>query len=70
MRHKQISKRRWKTRLKRGLWIPRVVVEIYSLTAPEGLALVWHPEEDFIGLSATPGRGPFAPYIRQKRAWE
>ena len=48
MRLKQSSKRRWKARLKQGRWIPRMVIEAHSLTAPEGDKLVWHPEEDFI----------------------
>jgi len=48
MRRKQPSKRRWKARLMKGLWIPRQAIEGHSLTAPEGMKLVWHPTEDFV----------------------
>ena len=70
---KPISKRRWKARLKRGLWIPRLVIEAHSLTAPEGCMLVWHETEDFLGiLSEKHYRGVLRPYSPddQKRAWE
>ena len=68
---KRISKRRWKARLKRGMWIPRMVVERLSLTAPEGDRLVWHPTEDFIKV-AFPLSSSYRPYVPDtvKRAWE
>ena len=72
MRLKQVSKRRWKARLRQGRWVPRMVVEIHSLTAPEGMKLVWHPEEDFLKMVPvwmkhyTPDYHP----DDQKRAWE
>ena len=48
MRLKPVSKRHWKARLMMGRWIPRLVIERWSLTAPEGYKLVWHPTEDFV----------------------
>ena len=51
MKLKQVSKRHWKARMMRGLWIPRMVIEAYSMTAPEGYKLVWHPDEDFLKLA-------------------
>ncbi len=72
---KPISKRRWKARLMQGLWIPRMVIEAHSLTAPEGCKLVWHPTEDFIKV-AHPFSIAYRPYRPgdrfdgQKRAWE
>ena len=70
-RLKQVSKRRWKARLMRGLWIPRLVIEGHSLTAPEGCKLVWHWEEDFIKV-AHPFSIAYHPYHPDtvKRAWE
>ena len=70
MRLKQVSKRRWKARLKQGRWIPRMVIEAHSLTAPEGDKLVWHPEEDFIKV-AFPLFSSYRPYHPDdtKRAW-
>lgn len=70
MRLKQPSKRRWKARLKQGRWIPRMVIEAHSLTAPEGDKLVWHPEEDFIKV-AYPFSIAYRPYHPDdtKRAW-
>ena len=69
MRVKQVSKRHWKARLMRGLWIPRMVIERWSLTAPEGMKLVWHPEEDFIKI--VPGYVMDVPeYEPLKKAWE
>jgi hypothetical protein len=69
---KPISKRRWKARLMRGLWIPRMVVDRLSLTAPEGYKLIWHHTEDFLRL--VPDDGLFYSMSRQfedvKRAWE
>jgi len=71
MRFKQLSKRRWKARLMKGLWIPRQVIERWSLTAPKGDKLVWHPEEDFIKV-AHPFSIAYRPYHPDdtKRAWE
>ena len=70
MRLKQVSKRRWKARLRQGRWVPRMVVEIHSLTAPEGMKLVWHPEEDFIRImpQANFGARDYHP-DDTKRAW-
>jgi len=69
MRIKPISKRRWKARLRLGRWIPRLVIERWSLTAPEGDKLVWHPSEDFIKV-AFPLGSSYRPYQPVKRAWE
>ena len=69
---KPISKRRWKARLKRGLWIPRLVIEGHSLTAPEGYKLVWHPSDDFVKIWPA-GMDHYTPDYSpddQKRAWE
>lgn len=71
MRLKPISKRRWRARMMRGLWIPRMVVERLSLTAPEGWKLSWHPDEDFLRIMPEGNYG-----VRDyhpddvKRAWE
>ena len=69
MRLKPISKRRWKARLCHGYWIPRMVIERWSLTAPEGYKLVWHPSEDFIKITHPLFRS-YRPYQPVKRAWE
>lgn len=69
MRIKPISKRRWKARLRLGRWIPRLVIERWSLTAPKGDRLVWHPSEDFIKV-AHPFSIAYPPYQPVKRAWE
>ena len=50
MRLKQVSKRHWKARMMRGLWIPRMVIEGFNLEAPDGYTFVWHPDEDFLKL--------------------
>jgi hypothetical protein len=70
MRIKPISKRRWKARLLLGRWIPRLVIERWSLTAPEGYKLVWHHTEDFLRL--TPDLQGYREYHPEdtKRAWE
>jgi len=70
-RIKPVSKRRWKARLRMGRWIPRLVIERWSLTAPEGDKLVWHPSEDFIKV-AFPVFSSYRPYYHDdtKRAWE
>jgi len=71
MRFKSVSKRHWKARLRRGLWIPRLVIERWSLTAPEGCKLVWHHTEDF--LRVIPGYVAEAREYHPddtKRAWE
>ena len=69
MRIKAASKRRWKARLRLRMWIPRIVIERWSLTAPEGYKLVWHPSEDFIKV-AHPSFRAYRPYQPIKRAWE
>ena len=69
MRIKPISKRRWKARLRLGRWIPRLVIERWSLTAPEGDRLVWHPSDDFIRV-AFPLFSAYRPYEPVKRSWE
>ena len=69
MRIKPISKRRWKARLRLGRWIPRLVIERWSLTAPEGDKLVWHPTEDFIKV-AFPLFSSYRPYQPVRKAWE
>jgi len=71
MRLKQISKRRWKARMRKGLWIPRQVIERWSLTAPEGMKLVWHDTEDFLAITPHIVQG-YREYHPDdtKRAWE
>ena len=71
MRIKPVSKRRWKARLRLGRWIPRLVIERWSLTAPEGDKLVWHPTEDFVKV-AFPLFSSYREYHPDdtKRAWE
>ena len=72
MRLKPISKRRWKARLRLGRWIPRLVIERWSLTAPEGCKLVRHPTEDFV-KTVPEWMEHYTPDYRpddQKRAWE
>jgi len=70
-RIKPVSKRRWKARLRMGRWIPRLVIECWSMTAPEGMKLVWHHTEDFMRLMPEGVK-----YYRDvhvddiKRAWE
>jgi hypothetical protein len=72
MRLKPISKRRWKARLMQGLWIPRMVVDRLSLTAPEGYKLIWHHTEDFLMLVPLDTEMYSRPrdYEDVKRAWE
>ena len=69
MRIKPVSKRQWKARLKLGRWIPRMVVERWSLTAPEGMKLVWHPEEDFLKIQPKIFMA-YRDYHPIKKAWE
>ena len=72
MRIKPISKRRWKARMMMGRWMPRLVIEQYSLTAPEGCKLVWHPTEDFVKMWPADMQHYTPPYHpdQTKRAWE
>ena len=72
MRFKPISKRRWKARMMKGLWIPRQVIEGHSLTAPEGMKLVWHPEEGFVKIWPADMKHYTPEYHPDdtKRAWE
>jgi len=70
MRLKPVSKRHWKARLMMGRWIPRLVIERWSLTAPEGYKLIWHHTEDF--LKIIPAYVADAPEYHPdtvKRAW-
>jgi hypothetical protein len=69
---KPISKRRWKARLMRGLWIPRMIIEGHSLTAPEGYKLIWHHTEDFLMMVPLDTEMYSRPrdYEDVKRAWE
>lgn len=69
MRLKPISKRQWKARLMLGRWIPRMVIERWSMTAPEGYKLVWHIEEDFVKIMPKSFDG-YREYQPVKRAWE
>ena len=71
MRLKQVSKRRWQARLTQGRWIPRMVVERWSLTAPEGYKLVWHHTEDFIRQVSEDDEFNYRNYYPDdtKRAW-
>lgn len=69
MRIKPVSKRQWKARLKLGRWIPRMVIERWSMTAPEGYKLVWHIEEDFVKIMPKDFDG-YREYHPFKRAWE
>ena len=70
MRLKQVSKRRWQARLAQGLWIPRMVIEAHSLTAPEGYKLIWHHTEDFL-MQVPEDLQLYRPYHPDdtKRAW-
>ena len=70
MRIKPISKRRWKARLRLGRWIPRLVIERWSLTAPEGYKLIWHHTEDFL-MQVPEDLQLYRPYHpdNTKRAW-
>jgi hypothetical protein len=47
MRRKHISIRRWKARLRLGMWVPGMVIFAYDIQAPDGHTLVQHPELDF-----------------------
>lgn len=71
MRLKQVSKRRWQARLTQGRWIPRMVIERWSMTPPEGYKFIWHHTEDF--LMQVPEDTEFyaRPYFYDttKRAW-
>jgi len=69
MRLKQVSKRRWQARLMQGRWIPRMVIEAHFMTAPEGMKLVWHPEEDFIKIQPNIFMA-YREYHPLKKAWE
>jgi len=71
MRRKQPSKRRWKARLKLAKWVPVQAIEGYSLTAPRGCKLVWHREEEFVGIAPIwwVVHRPYHP-DDTKRAWE
>ena len=70
MRLKQVSKRRWKARMMRGLWIPIMVVEGYSMTAPNGYKLVCHPVEEFVKIWPLEMWHYTVDYQPIKRAWE
>ena len=70
MRLKPVSKRHWKARLTRGLWIPRIIIERWSLTAPEGMKLVWHPTEDFLKIVPVWMKHFTPDYQPVKKAWE
>lgn len=70
MRIKPISKRRWKARLRLGRWIPRLVIDRWSLTAPDGYKLVWHHTEDFIRQVSEDDEFNYRNYHPVKRAWE
>jgi hypothetical protein len=72
MRPKNVSKRRWKARMMQGLWIPRMVVDRLSLTAPEGYTMVRHPEEDFLMVMPSDAKIYGSPYFVDdvKRAWQ
>ena len=47
MPHKNLSKRRWRSRMMLGLWIPGMVVHAYGFTAPDGYVAETHPDLDF-----------------------
>jgi hypothetical protein len=47
MRRKNLSKRRWRSRMMLGLWIPGMVVHAYGFTPPDGYIGEPHPELDF-----------------------
>jgi hypothetical protein len=60
MRKKLVSKRRWRKRLLKGLWIPGTVIWTFGWLAPPGWELVPHPKEpDFWMLvKKAPDREP------------
>lgn len=70
MRLKQVSKRRWQARLAQGRWIPRMVIERWSMTPPEGYKLIWHHTEDFL-MQVPEDLQLYRPYHPDttKRAW-
>lgn len=70
-RIKPVSKRRWKARLRLGRWIPRLVIERWSMTAPEGCKFIWHHTEDFLML-VPEDLQEYRPYHPDdtKRSWE
>lgn len=70
MRLKPVSKRHWKARLRMGRWIPRMVIERWSMTAPEGYRLVWHHTEDFIRIWPAGAEYETPDYHPIKKAWE
>ena len=47
MPRKNLSKRRWRSRMMLGLWIPGMVVHAYGFTAPDGYVAETHPDLDF-----------------------
>jgi len=44
---KQISRRDWKKRWLKGLWLPSVVIKERALRVPEGYVMEPHPTEPF-----------------------
>lgn len=70
MRRKQVSKRRWRARMMRGLWMPRLAVEGHSLSPPDGFVFVWHPTEDFLRITDATGDDVYDAAQPHKRAWE
>jgi hypothetical protein len=51
MRKKNISKRRWKARLRLGRWIPGMVIHHYGFDVSFGAVIVNHPEMDFYKIA-------------------
>ena len=48
---KNVSKRRWRSRLLMGKWIPGMIIHYYGFDALYADALVNHPEMDFYRIA-------------------
>jgi len=51
MRRKNLSKRRWRSRMMLGLWIPDMIIEAYGFTIPNGYVGEAHPELCFYRIT-------------------
>ena len=47
---KRISRRRWKSRMMLGLWIPCMVIKAYGFDVPDGYVGEEHPDLDFFRI--------------------
>jgi hypothetical protein len=44
---KQVSRRDWKKRWLKGMWLPSVVIKERALLVPDGYVMEPHPTEQF-----------------------